>query len=63
MMNETTPKNAPARAHLDALLARRPVMLAPMEDVTDLVFRRLARGLGRDPGLGDRIARWLGVSP
>ena len=48
MVNETTPKNAQARAHFDALLARRPVMLAPMEDVTDVGFRALCREMGAD---------------
>jgi tRNA-dihydrouridine synthase B len=33
---------------LRALLARHPVILAPMEDVTDAVFRRLCRSLGAD---------------
>ena len=32
------------RAHLSA----RPVLLAPMEDVTDVVFRRLCRALGAE---------------
>lgn len=34
--------------HLRALYMARPVILAPMEDVTDLVFRRLCRGVGAD---------------
>ena len=29
-------------------MARKPVMLAPMEDVSDVVFRRIARGFGAD---------------
>jgi nifR3 family TIM-barrel protein len=33
---------------LRAVYANKPVILAPMEDVTDLVFRRLARGLGAE---------------
>ena len=35
-----------AHARLADLYARQPVILAPMEDVTDVVFRRLCRGLG-----------------
>ena len=35
-------------ARLTALLAARPVILAPMEDVTDAVFRRLCRELGAE---------------
>ena len=31
---------------LDALLAESPVVLAPMEDVTDGAFRRVCRALG-----------------
>jgi len=42
------PKNEAARRHLDGLLARRPVMMAPMEDVTDVDFRALCRGMGAD---------------
>jgi tRNA-dihydrouridine synthase B len=37
-----------SRAELCALLRRKPVMLAPMEDVSDAVFRRIARGYGAD---------------
>jgi len=33
-------------ASIAALLARHPVVLAPMEDVTDAVYRRLCRDLG-----------------
>jgi nifR3 family TIM-barrel protein len=33
---------------LAALLARAPVLLAPMEDVTDAVYRRLCRELGAE---------------
>lgn len=42
------PKDGAARAHLDALLARRPVTLAPMEDVTDAHFRAICREMGAD---------------
>lgn len=31
-----------------ALIASRPVLLAPMEDVSDAVFRRICRGFGAD---------------
>ncbi len=36
------------KTEFDALMARKPVMLAPMEDVSDVVFRRIARGYGVD---------------
>ncbi len=35
-------------ADFDALFANRPVILAPMEDVSDAVFRKLCRELGAD---------------
>lgn len=38
----------PNAAVLRDLYARRPVILAPMEDVTDLVFRRLCREVGAE---------------
>jgi tRNA-dihydrouridine synthase B len=38
----------PAHERLTALFARRPVLLAPMEDVSDAVFRRLSRALGAE---------------
>ena len=38
----------PNLAKLRELYARKPVILAPMEDVTDVVFRRLCRKLGGD---------------
>jgi tRNA-dihydrouridine synthase B len=37
---------SPAHERLRALYAHNAVVLAPMEDVTDVVFRRLCRGLG-----------------
>jgi tRNA-dihydrouridine synthase B len=36
------------RTEFDDLMKRKPVLLAPMEDVTDVVFRRIARGFGAD---------------
>lgn len=38
----------PNFAKLAEIYANKPVVLAPMEDVTDVVFRRLCRGLGAD---------------
>ena len=35
-------------ARFRALFAQKPVVLAPMEDVSDLVFRRLCRSLGAE---------------
>jgi nifR3 family TIM-barrel protein len=35
-----------SREHLHALYAQKPAILAPMEDVTDVVFRRLCRKNG-----------------
>src|SRR6188472_304639 len=32
----------------DRVFASRPIILAPMEDVSDAVFRRICRGLGAD---------------
>jgi len=39
---------ASAHARLQELFARRPVILAPMEDVSDAVFRRVCRSLGAE---------------
>lgn len=39
---------SPAHERLRALYAGRPAILAPMEDVTDVVFRRLCRKHGAD---------------
>ena len=41
-------KDAGAHVHVAGLLAHRPVMLAPMEDVTDVHFRGLCREMGAD---------------
>lgn len=38
----------PNASRLRAIYSRRPVILAPMEDVTDLVFRRLCREVGAE---------------
>ena len=35
-----------------------PVIVAPMSGVTDLPFRRLARGLGAGLGVSEMIASW-----
>jgi nifR3 family TIM-barrel protein len=38
----------PNRARLEELYRARPVLLAPLEDVSDVVFRRICRGLGAE---------------
>jgi nifR3 family TIM-barrel protein len=38
----------PNRARLAEMYAARPVVLAPLEDVSDVVFRRICRGLGAE---------------
>jgi nifR3 family TIM-barrel protein len=38
----------PSTDAFHALMASRPVLLAPMEDVSDAVFRRICRGFGAD---------------
>jgi nifR3 family TIM-barrel protein len=38
----------PELENLLAIYSRRPAVLAPMEDVTDAVFRRLCRGVGAE---------------
>ncbi|HEX4512984.1 MAG TPA: tRNA-dihydrouridine synthase, partial [Polyangiaceae bacterium] len=35
-----------SREAFNALMKRKPVMLAPMEDVSDAAFRRICRGVG-----------------
>ncbi|CAN5723190.1 tRNA dihydrouridine synthase DusB [soil metagenome] len=40
---------------LTALYASRPAILAPMEDVTDSVFRRLCRTVGADIGMTEFV--------
>ncbi len=45
----------PNFARLATLYANRPAILAPMEDVTDSVFRRLCRGVGADIGMTEFV--------
>lgn len=44
-----------SREAFNALMKRKPVMLAPMEDVSDVVFRRIARGFGADVGFTEFV--------
>ena len=45
----------PNFAKLRTLYASRPAILAPMEDVTDSVFRRLCRTVGADVGMTEFV--------
>jgi tRNA-dihydrouridine synthase B len=44
-----------AREKLHDLYSRRPVVLAPMEDVSDVVFRRLCRAHGADVAMTEFV--------
>jgi nifR3 family TIM-barrel protein len=45
----------PNLARLKELYGNKPVILAPMEDVTDVVFRRLCRALGNEIGMTEFV--------
>ena len=45
----------PNHARLRELYANKPVILAPMEDVTDMVFRRLCRSVGSEIGMTEFV--------
>lgn len=45
----------PKFARLRELYSQRPVILAPMEDVTDMVFRRLCRTVGSEIGMTEFV--------
>ncbi|MDP3275487.1 MAG: tRNA-dihydrouridine synthase [Deltaproteobacteria bacterium] len=47
-MLETTPRDESAWERFEALYRSRPAILAPMEDVSDAVFRRVCRTVGAD---------------